>query len=70
MLLLVAPAGIIAGGRRRDGALMFGAAGAVIGAVVGYITSGPRWENIAGESVSVTITPRVSGVGIKAVIKF
>ncbi len=61
---------LIDGGKRRDGALMFGAAGAVIGAVVGYITSGPRWENIAGESVSVTITPRVSGVGIKTVIMF
>ncbi len=58
------------GGKRRDGALMFGAAGAVIGAVVGYLTSGPRWENIGGESVSVTITPKVSGVGIKTAIRF
>ncbi len=62
--------GLLDGGKRRDGALIFGAAGAVIGAVAGYLTSGPRWENIAGESVSVTITPKVSGVGIKAVIKF
>ena len=58
------------GGKRRDGALMFGAAGAVIGAVVGYLTSGPRWEDIGGENVSVTITPRVSGVEIKTVIRF
>ena len=58
------------GGKRRDGALMFGAAGAVIGAVVGYLTSGPRWENIGGESVSVRITPRVRGVRIKTVIRF
>ena len=62
--------GLLDGGKRRDGALIFGAAGALIGAVAGYLTSGPRWENIAGESVSVTITPKVSGVGIKAVIKF
>ena len=58
------------GGKRRDGALMFGAAGAVIGAVVGYLTSGPRWEDIGGENVSVTITPRVSGVEIKTAIRF
>ena len=58
------------GGKRRDGALMFGAAGAVIGAVVGYLTSGPRWENIGGENVSVRITPRVRGVRIKTVIRF
>ena len=58
------------GGKRRDGALMFGAAGAVIGAVVGYLTSSPRWENIGGENVSVTITPRVSGVEIKTAIRF
>ncbi len=58
------------GGKRRHGALMFGAAGAVIGAVVGYLTSGPRWENIGGESVAVTITPQVSEVRIKAAIRF
>ena len=58
------------GGKRRDGALMFGAAGAVIGAIVGYLTSGPRWEKIGGENVSVTITPRVSGVEIKTAIRF
>jgi len=61
---------LIDGGKRRDGALMFGAVGAVIGAVVGYLTSGPRWENLGGESVSVTITPRVSGARIKTVIRF
>ncbi len=61
---------LIDGGKRRDGALMFGAVGAVIGAVVGYLTSGPRWENIGGESVSVAITPKVSGVRIKTAIRF
>ncbi len=61
---------LIDGGKRRDGALMFGAAGAVIGAVVGYLTSGIRWENIGGESVAVTITPKVSGVRIKIAIRF
>jgi len=49
---------------------MFGAAGAVIGAVVGYLTSRPRWENIGGESVAVTITPLVSEVRMKAAIRF
>ncbi len=61
---------LIDGGKLRDGALMFGVAGAVIGAVVGYLTSGPRWEDIGGESVSVTITSKVSGVGIKTAIRF
>jgi hypothetical protein len=57
------------GKKRREGALFFGAAGALIGVIAGYLDAAPRWEGISHDRFSVTIAPTSGGVGLNTTMR-
>ena len=58
------------GRKRRDGAIMFGAIGALVGTIVGVVTNAPRWEVARLAGVSVTVAPRFAAPGIEGTVRF
>ena len=56
--------------KRRDGALIFGAVGALFGAIAGYLSSAPDWTVVDGDRINVTVTPRPHRVSLQSVIRF
>ena len=58
------------GSKRREGALLFGAAGALIGAIAGYVSSGPDWTVVDGDRINISVAPHRGRVGLQSVIRF
>jgi hypothetical protein len=58
------------GNKSRDGAIRFGAVGALVGTIVGVVTSVPQWEVVALDGFTVTIAPTIAAPGIAGTLRF
>ena len=58
------------GSKRREGALIFGAAGALIGGIAGYLSAAPQWTVVNGDRIDITVAPHRHRVGLQSVIRF
>jgi hypothetical protein len=56
--------------KRRDGAIMFGAIGALVGTIVGVLTNTPAWEVVPIDGITVTIAPTLAAPGIQGTLRF
>ena len=58
------------GKKRRDGAIMFGAIGALVGTIVGVVTNAPKWKVVPLDGITVTIAPSLAAPGIEGTLRF
>jgi hypothetical protein len=61
---------LLDGKKRRDGAIIFGAIGALVGTIVGVLTNTPEWEVVATDGITVTISPKFAAPGMQGTLRF